>query len=728
MRDAEIDLVEQALNQDQRDPAETPAPADPPASTHAPASDWMSGASPAASDPPSDGPRWLADPSLAPSRPLPALRARRPEIAAQARLAAAMALTFAVGAVAVLFLFLAVATAVAFANSGRAMPGVRVGSVDVSGLTRSEIVARLSASYAYLSQGDVEITTPTGTTSISYRSVGRAPDVEYMADAAMRAGRTGNVLGDAVTIWRSAVGGQTVPVAVRVDPSLVATQVRQLYLTRVLAPRDAQADLFYGSFIYYPAANGSAIDEDTVGSSIVGHLSEPNTPSEFQIGEALLTLKPTVSDDDAKAAIEAANRMAVDVTLTFGGDGSPAASASGSPLPSKTYTIPGALVREWIVFGLDADGNYGPSVDFGRAQAYISSLPGIVLTAPVEPRVTFDASGAPTGLTGGADGLGVDAGKTASVLETYLLGLGAGTGQQHDVQLILGAIPPRVNVGNLSELTIMGGGDASWTTIFYPGETNGNGANIRTPAALLNGQIVAPGQQFSFFRAVSPIDEAHGYTWGGVILHGKSDHTGAMGGGICSASTTMFNAALRAGLQIDERHAHAYYIDRYPAGLDATVFSNGSQVYDLRWTNDTPNPIVIRSWATNRSKSAITIQLWSLPIDRTVVLNPIAKANIVKAGDSTEYVTTLPPGVKNRAEYPTDGFDIVRTRTVTDESGQILHFDTWNSRYRKVDGLLQIGAAASTPTPEPTPSVLFAPLALAILKVASGATRPRRGS
>src|SRR5450756_2811564 len=94
---------------------------------------------------------------------------------------------------------------------------------------------------------------------------------------------------------------------------------------------------------------------------------------------------------------------------------------------------------------------------------------------------------------------------------------------------------------------------------FYPDISNGNGANIRVPAALLNGQIVAPGQQFSFFQAVSPIDLAHGYAMGGVIEHGKSDHTGAIGGGICSASTTMFNAAARAGLQIDERHAHFYY-------------------------------------------------------------------------------------------------------------------------------------------------------------------------
>jgi vancomycin resistance protein YoaR len=225
------------------------------------------------------------------------------------------------------------------------------------------------------------------------------------------------------------------------------------------------------------------------------------------------------------------------------------------------------------------------------------------------------------------------------------------------------------------------------------------------PAALLNGQVVAPGQQFSFLQAVSPIDTAHGFAMGGVIIHGKSDHTGAIGGGICSASTTMFNAAARAGLQIDERHAHSYYINRYPLGLDATVYSNGYSAMDLKWTNDTPNPIVIRGRTTKGSKSTITIELWSLPLNRTVTFSPEYKSNVLKATDQTVYTTTIPVGQQVRAEYPTDGFDTSRTRTVTDAAGNVIHSDTWISKYIRVNGLLEIGHKA-TPTPPPsiTPS------------------------
>jgi vancomycin resistance protein YoaR len=244
-------------------------------------------------------------------------------------------------------------------------------------------------------------------------------------------------------------------------------------------------------------------------------------------------------------------------------------------------------------------------------------------------------------------------------------------------------------------MVILGGGKGAWTTTFYPDISNGFGANIRVPAAVLNGQVVYPGQQFSFLRFVGPIDPAHGFTLGGVIEQGKSNHTGAMGGGICSASTTMFNAAARAGLQIDERHAHFYYISRYPVGLDATVFSNGGQTWDLKWTNDTPNPIVIRAYATHGSTSRITIQLWSLPLDRTVTFSPEYKANVVRAGDITVYTTKLKPGQKVRAEYPTNGFSTARTRTVTDSTGKVIHKETWKSKYTRVTGILQIGVPAA---------------------------------
>ena len=150
---------------------------------------------------------------------------------------------------------------------------------------------------------------------------------------------------------------------------------------------------------------------------------------------------------------------------------------------------------------------------------------------------------------------------------------------------------------------------------------------------------------------------------------------------------------MRAGLQIDERHAHFFYIDRYPVGLDATVFVSGTQTFDLKWTNDTPNPIVIRAYTTPGVRSTIVIQLWSEPLDRKVSLSAPYKANLIPASKSTQLTTKLAPGIWGWQELPRDGFQTERTRIVTDSKGKVLHKDVWISKYIKVDGLKLIGKA-----------------------------------
>jgi vancomycin resistance protein YoaR len=640
--------------------------------------------------------------------------------------AAKLVLAFAVGAIASLILVTAVALIAFSAYSNRVVPGVHIGSVDVSGLNRDQVIAKLQTAYAYLGQGEAKVTTPVGVATITYQQIGRAPDVEFMADAAMRIGHTGNLIDDAVFMLRSAIDGQSVPIVVRVDPMAVATRVRQLVDTTQVAARDALVAAQGGAFTLGQSTPGSDIDEKAVSSAIIDRLTQPDAPAELQVGGAFVALDPQVSDQDAQNAAAAAQKMVADIDLTWGGasqTASPSQTPSQTPIPAKTFTIDAQTVWSWVVFGTRTDGSYGPSVDPAPVQAYLSELAPKVATTPVEPTVVFDSSGKPAGVKGGKDGASIDVAATSQAIVAYLGGLASG-GQPGPVAIVTAPISPRITPESLSGMVIIG----SWTTTFYPDISNGYGVNIRLPAKILNGQIVEPGQQFSFLKYVGPIDAAHGFTLGGVIESGKSNHTGAMGGGICSASTTMFNAAARAGLQIDERHAHFYYIYRYPIGLDATVFSNGSQVWDLKWTNDTSNPIVIRGSATNGSTSKITFQLWSLPLDRKVTFSPEFKANVIQPGDHTEYVTTLKPGQQNRAEYPTIGFDTSRTRTVTDSTGKIIHQETWYSHYTMVDGLLQIGRArAPAPTPPPAPTPTPATPAPAALAPAPSATPgPRR--
>jgi vancomycin resistance protein YoaR len=607
------------------------------------------------------------------------------------------AAAFVAGTFATFFLFVVVAFGYSGSYDSRILPGVHAGSVDLSGLTRDQAIAKLRADFSYLSQGEVTVTTPVGVTTITYQQIGRVPDAEAMADEALAVGHSGNPITDPASVMHAATFGQGVPVLIRLDPTALAQRVHQLVGTSSIPAKDAQVTAKDGDFVVTKSTNGFGVDEAGIGRTVVDKLSQPDAPADLQANGPFVTLQPDISDKDAQAAIDSARKMLVDVTLTW------SALPSYAPTPSswkpKSWIVPSTQIKSWIIFGKRQDGTYAPAADPALVESYLSGLSSKASIAPIEPQVIWNPDGSPKDLTPGKDGVGIDLAGTSSALSAYLDQLAAGNRPNGALEVVTGPIHPQIaTVDSVKGMQIIG----QKTIYFFPGPSNGNGKNIRQPALNLNGKVVGPGQSFSFLSSVGPIDAAHGFDNGGAIIYGKSDHTGVMGGGICSASTTVFNAAADAGLQIDERHAHFYYISRYPSGRDATVFSNGSSTWDLRWTNDTAYPIVIRSWATYEWQSSITVQLWSLKTNRKVDWSGGAQANVVKATDGPLlYVKSLQPGVTLRAEYPDDGFDTSVRRIVTDTiSGNVLHDDTWQSHYTMVTGVIQIGV---TPSPSKTP-------------------------
>jgi vancomycin resistance protein YoaR len=240
---------------------------------------------------------------------------------------------------------------------------------------------------------------------------------------------------------------------------------------------------------------------------------------------------------------------------------------------------------------------------------------------------------------------------------------------------------------------------SSWTTYYVPGEGNGFGNNINIGAWDIDGRNMAPGEWFSFWGSIGPVTVEHGYSYGGAIINGRSTQGVAIGGGICSTSTTMFNAALRAGLEMGERLNHYYYIDRYPDGLDATVSIMDGWTQDMTFRNDTADPIVIRGFGGNGS---VTFQIWSVPLERTVVITDPVTSNHRKATDTTQVVSSMAPGTSKRVEYPHDGHDVSRSRIVYDAAGNVLHRNDYFSSYATVTGIVQVGPPAPA-AEEPPP-------------------------
>lgn len=113
--------------------------------------------------------------------------------------------------------------------------------------------------------------------------------------------------------------------------------------------------------------------------------------------------------------------------------------------------------------------------------------------------------------------------------------------------------------------------------------------NLELAAAQLDGTMLMPGETLSFNETVGERTVESGFKEAKVIdAHG---YTKGVGGGICQTASTLHAAALRAGLEIVERHSHRYRVKYMPPGLDATV-DYGKK--DLVVRNNTLFPVVFQ--------------------------------------------------------------------------------------------------------------------------------------
>jgi vancomycin resistance protein YoaR len=369
-------------------------------------------------------------------------------------------------------------------------------------------------------------------------------------------------------------------------------------------------------------------------------------------------------------------------------------------------TIDGAELRRRVTFTTTAASGYGPTLDATPLTTLVEAFAPKVDRAPVSASFTV-TDGKVIGVTPGKDGYKLDVPATVAQIQALLSARLAGF-TATEIVPALAVTPPTLTTAQAEAAASQMQKISEWTTYFPISERNGFGANIWIPALTMDGTVVGPHETFDFWNAIGPITREKGYVDGGVIINGKSEPQGALAGGICSCSTTLFNAALRAGFEMGARLNHFYYIDRYPLGLDATVFISASgAVQTMSWTNDTDYPVLIRGYKIrNGARGYVKFELYSVPSGRTVVIDdPIVK-NVKPATDTTQLTTTLRPGIRQRVEFPVDGKQVWRTVTVYDAAGAILHQTTYYSNYARITGVTLVGAPTTNPapTPEPTPT------------------------
>jgi Uncharacterized vancomycin resistance protein len=127
---------------------------------------------------------------------------------------------------------------------------------------------------------------------------------------------------------------------------------------------------------------------------------------------------------------------------------------------------------------------------------------------------------------------------------------------------------------------------------YFNAHNKNRAKNIALAAKSINNHVVFPGERFSFNQTVGRRDSSKGYVRAPIIVRGELSE--GIGGGICQVSSTLFNAADRAGMKILERYSHSRNVPYVLPGRDATVSWGGP---DFAFSNPYNQPILIRAFA-----------------------------------------------------------------------------------------------------------------------------------
>jgi len=142
-------------------------------------------------------------------------------------------------------------------------------------------------------------------------------------------------------------------------------------------------------------------------------------------------------------------------------------------------------------------------------------------------------------------------------------------------------------------------------------------ANIKIMAGIVNGTVIEPGQIWSINDAAGPRTDATAKTKGWKYAPGINDGKYRMevGGGVCQVSSSVYNAAIRAELGIEERKQHSWPSHYILEGMDATISTGGP---DLKISNPYQYPVYIAVYV-NESKKTVKVDIYGpLTHDYTV--------------------------------------------------------------------------------------------------------------
>jgi vancomycin resistance protein YoaR len=591
----------------------------------------------------------------------------------------------AVAPLAAIALAVGLAFAVNAVYAQRALPGMTVGGIEIGSLESTAIRDRLATELAApWATSTVALVDESRSWQTTNAALGIAPDIDAAVTVALTYGKSGTVL-DRLGAWIDAVRGQAnVPFAMRAKGDALDRWVAAAAHDTDRAP--VSGDLRVGT-------TGLVVTRPLLGREVdrVGTIAALLSADSLGDREVTLRVRTSYPAIDASGFDEAYARAAAVITpvtvhvedRTFTENSTYLATLLAidrvTAKPGELPAIPQDAIAPAVRY------RYQVSLVNERVASWATAL-GVVLDHPGKSAKFNVSSEFVPSIVPSESGVKVDQAKLRAMVLDELTR--PATGATRDLAAPAAVDAPKFTTEQAKAL-LPNLARASTYTTYYPPSADRH-ANISTGASQFDGVVILPGQTFSFWELLGPVTVARGYAFSGAIINNRSEDN-VIGGGLCQVSTTIFNAVAAQGYDIVERHAHGYYIDRYPIGYDAAVFEPG---VDFKWRNDTANPVFLWSWS---DWTSITIDVWGIPTGRTVELTAPFQKNFVQPAADQPADPHFPKGVT------VAGRDVFRTRTVY-ENGKVLHQDFFASHYAPVwGGPLDPPAPPAPPAPTAPP-------------------------
>ena len=249
------------------------------------------------------------------------------------------------------------------------------------------------------------------------------------------------------------------------------------------------------------------------------------------------------------------------------------------------------------------------------------------------------------------------------------------TGDARSVEIDAEVVEPEFTTADAKKLRIKE--RVSSFSTYFPYATYRN-INQGRAAELIDGTILEPGETFSMNDTIGERTVANGFTKGTIISGGVFREE--LGGGVSQVATTTYNAAFFAGMDDVEHHPHAFYLDRYPMGREATLYYGS---LDMRFKNSTKYGVLINAYvnpSTPSSQGEMHVELWSTKV-WNIKAGLSSKRNFREPGKQYDDTKRCVP------QDPIQGFDVDVYRTFM-QGGKVVKRETDTAVYQAADHVI----------------------------------------